>query len=75
MLLTAFVKHSTKFIPVASEAALAFQREVIQARILAKSEKQQEFQLRYLVRVGAVHYNTLDEIQKLKEALEKISAG
>jgi selenocysteine lyase/cysteine desulfurase len=25
------------------------------------------------VRVGAVHYNTLDEVQKLKEALVRIS--
>jgi cysteine desulfurase family protein (TIGR01976 family) len=28
-----------------------------------------------MVRVGAVHYNTLDEVQKLKEALLKISKG
>jgi cysteine desulfurase family protein (TIGR01976 family) len=28
-----------------------------------------------MVRVGAAHYNTLDEVQKLKEALLKISAG
>ena len=28
-----------------------------------------------MVRVGAVHYNTLDEIQKLKQALLAISAG
>jgi cysteine desulfurase family protein (TIGR01976 family) len=28
-----------------------------------------------MVRVGAVHYNTLDEVQKLKEALLTISAG
>ncbi len=28
-----------------------------------------------MVRVGAVHYNTLDEVQKLKEALLKISAS
>jgi len=26
-----------------------------------------------MVRVGAVHYNTLDEVQRLKEALVKIS--
>jgi selenocysteine lyase/cysteine desulfurase len=26
-----------------------------------------------MVRVGAVHYNTLDEIEKLREALLKIS--
>jgi cysteine desulfurase family protein (TIGR01976 family) len=28
-----------------------------------------------MVRVGAAHYNTLDEIQQLKDALMKISAG
>ena len=27
-----------------------------------------------MVRVGAVHYNTLDEVEKLREALLKISA-
>lgn len=28
-----------------------------------------------MVRVGAAHYNTLEEVEKLKEALTKISAG
>ena len=28
-----------------------------------------------MVRVGAVHYNTLDEVQKLKEALLTIAKG
>ena len=28
-----------------------------------------------MVRVGAVHYNTLEEVQRLQEALLKISAG
>jgi selenocysteine lyase/cysteine desulfurase len=28
-----------------------------------------------MVRVGAVHYNTLDEVQKLKEALISIGKG
>jgi cysteine desulfurase family protein (TIGR01976 family) len=28
-----------------------------------------------MVRVGAVHYNTLEEVERLKEALHKISAG
>jgi selenocysteine lyase/cysteine desulfurase len=28
-----------------------------------------------MVRVGAVHYNTLDEVERLKEALIRISAG
>lgn len=28
-----------------------------------------------MVRVGAVHYNTLDEVERLKQALIKISAG
>jgi cysteine desulfurase family protein (TIGR01976 family) len=28
-----------------------------------------------MVRVGAVHYNTLEEVQRLKEALVKIAAG
>jgi len=27
-----------------------------------------------LVRVGAVHYNTLEEVERLKEALLKIAA-
>jgi selenocysteine lyase/cysteine desulfurase len=28
-----------------------------------------------MVRVGAVHYNTLDEVERLKNALQKIAAG
>ena len=28
-----------------------------------------------MVRVGAAHYNTLEEVQRLKEALTKIAAG
>ena len=28
-----------------------------------------------MVRVGAAHYNTLEEVEKLKGALMKISAG
>jgi selenocysteine lyase/cysteine desulfurase len=28
-----------------------------------------------MVRVGAAHYNTLDEVAEFKQALEKIAAG